>query len=61
MEKQVHGILFHYLEETQPISNYQWAIETVLIETTRRWLESGVEVGAIFSDFKKAFDSVPHS
>ena len=69
LEKHVHGVLFHYLEETQPISNYQWGFQagkstaTALIETTHRWLqllESGVEVGAIFFDFKKAFDSVPH-
>ena len=69
MEKQVHGILFHYLEETQPISNYQWdfhagkSTATASIETTHRQLqlfESGVEVEAIFLDFKKAFDSVPH-
>ena len=36
---------------------------TALLETTHNWLqllESGRDVGAIFFDFKKAFDSVPH-
>ena len=34
-----------------------------LLESTHNWLqllESGRDVGAIFFDFKKAFDSVPH-
>ena len=33
------------------------------METTHNWLqllESGRDIGAIFFDFKKAFDSVPH-
>ena len=36
---------------------------TALISTTHRWfemLESGKEICAVFLDYKKAFDSVPH-
>ena len=45
LEKYVHGVLFHYLEEIQPISNYRWGFQagkstaTALIETTHRWLQ----------------------
>ena len=69
LEKHIHGVLFHHLETTQPVSNYQLGFQagkstvTALIETTHNWLqllENGLEVGAIFFDFKKAFDSVPH-
>ena len=27
LEKHVYGVLFHYLEETQPISNFQWGFQ----------------------------------
>ena len=66
LEKHIYGVLFRSVE---PISNYQWGFQagkstvTALLETTHNWLqllESGCEVGAIFFDFKKAFDSVPH-
>ena len=47
----------------------QWGFQkgkstvTALLETTRNWfqlLERGPDVGAIFFDFRKAFDLVPH-
>ena len=47
----------------------QWGFQrgkstvTTLLETTHNWfeiLERGREVGAVFFDFRKAFDSVPH-
>ena len=54
---------------TQPIFASQWGFQsgkstiTALLETTHNWfeiLETGSEIGAVFFDFKKAFDSVPH-
>ena len=45
LEKHIYGVLFHHLEETQLILQL---------------LKNGLEVGAVFFDFKKAFDSVPH-
>ena len=27
LEKHIHGVLFHHLETTQPISNYQWGFQ----------------------------------
>ena len=68
LEKHIYGVLYHNLQETQPLSNSQWGFQagkstvTALLETTHNWLqlmETGQEVGAVFFDFKKAFDSVP--
>ena len=52
-----------------PISNSQWGFQSrksttsALLQTTHKWLEAldnGKEVGAVFFDLHKAFDSVPH-
>ena len=65
------NLLLQHLVETQPISDSravglpEWKIYTVtaLLENTHNWfnvLEKSKEVGAVFFDFRKAFDSVPH-
>ena len=35
-EKHIYGVLFHYLEETQPISNYQWGFQAELANQLQR-------------------------
>ena len=69
LEKHIYSLLNHHLQNTQPLSNFQWGFQagkstvTALLETTHNWLqlmEEGHEVGAVFFDLKKAFDSVPH-
>jgi len=63
------NLLLQHLAETQPISDSQCGFQsgkstvTALLETTHNYfnvLEKGKEVGAVFSDFRRAFNSVPH-
>ena len=63
------NLLLQHLMEMQPISDSQWIFHrgrstvTALLESTHNWfemLERRKEVGAVFFDFRKAFDSVPH-
>ena len=69
LEKHIANLVLQHLMVTQPIFASQWGFQsgkstiTALLETTHNWfeiLETGSEVGAVFFDFKKAFDSVPH-
>ena len=69
MEKHIANLLLQQLTEARSIFATQWGFQcgkstvTALLETTYNWfemLEKGNEVGAVFFDFKKAFDSVPH-
>ena len=52
-----------------PLSNSQWGFQpgkstvTALLATVDNWLrmlDEGSEIGAVFFDLRKAFDSVPH-
>ena len=63
------NLLLQHLAEMQPISDSQWGFQrgkstvTALSETTHNWFnvnEKGIEEGAVFFDFRKTFDSVPH-
>ena len=69
LEKHIANLLLQQLTEARSIFATQWRFQcgkstvTALLETTHNWfemLEKGNEVGAVFFDFKKAFDSVPH-
>ena len=62
-------ILTEHFCTHHPLSNSQWGFSagkstvTALLTTTHEWfqrLEEGKEICAVFFDFKKAFDSVPH-
>ena len=55
--------------ENHPLSNCQWGFQqgkstvSALIECTHDWflqLDNHMEIGAVFFDFRKAFDTVPH-
>ena len=69
LEKHIANLLLQQLTEARSIFATQWGFQcgkstvTALLETTHNWfemLEKGNEVGAVFFDFRKAFDSVPH-
>ena len=64
------SLLVEHLAEHYPLSDCQWGFRpgrstvSALLSTVHEWLElleSGREICAIFLDYKKAFDSVPHA
>ena len=69
LERHYHHLITDHLKEHRPLSNKQWgfqpgkSIVTSLLSVTNEWfqaLEKGMEVGAVFFDLRKAFDTVPH-
>ena len=70
LEKHIHTLLFRHLEQYYPLSDCQWGFRngrstvSALLLTVHHWLqllESGMDVCAVFLDYRKAFDSVPHA
>ena len=64
------SVILSHLETHYPLSSVQWGFlegrstVTALLHCINEWLkalEDGKEVCAIFFDFQKAFDTVPHS
>ena len=69
LERHYHHLITDHLKEHRPLSNKQWGFQpgkstvTSLLSVTNEWfqaLEKGLEVGAVFFDLRKAFDTVPH-
>ena len=69
LERHVHTLIMDHLHNHHPLSESQWGFEpgkstiTALLSTTHSWLttlEEGKEIGAVFLDLQKAFESVPH-
>ena len=69
LEKHICGLLSDFLQSSTLIHDSQRGFQrsksstTALLDTTHNWfqlLESGSDIGAVFFDFRKAFDSVPH-
>ena len=65
----MYGLIADHVETHRPLSTSQWGFQagkstaTALLSTTHNilnLLEAGNEVCAVFFDFRKAFDSVPH-
>ena len=70
LERAVHTQLGEYLKEHNILSPYQCGFRKAhstefaalsLADTIRRNIEQGQLTGALFIDFRKAFDSIDHS
>ena len=69
LERHVYNLIADQLDAVYPLSDCQWGFRagrstvSALLTTTTNWfalLEAGNEICAIFFDYRKAFDSVPH-
>ena len=69
LERHVHSLVMDHLHNHHPLAESQWGFQSgkstvaALLTTTHSWLttlEEGKEIGAVFFDLQKAFDSVPH-
>ncbi|PFX16227.1 Hemicentin-2 [Stylophora pistillata] len=69
LEDVVSSSLDHHIESQGLLSNNQWGFrknystEGILLYLTETWkeaLDTGLKVGVLFIDFRKAFDSVNH-
>ena len=69
LEKHIYGLMYEHLSNQQVLTDSQWGFRsgrstvTALLSVTQEWLsalERGQEIGAVFFDYRKAFDSVPH-
>ena len=70
LEKHIHTLIFNNLKQHYPLSDCQWGFQngrstvSALLSTIHHWLqlmESGMDVCAVFLDYRKAFNSVPHA
>ena len=69
LERHVYNIIMNHLVHHNPLTANQWGFlegrstVTSLLHITDQWLkelENGLDICAVFFDFRKAFDSVPH-
>ena len=69
LESQICSLIDNYLNSCGTKSCKQWGFtkglstEGMLISMTEKWkmaIDNGRTVGAVFIDFQKAFDTVPH-
>ena len=70
LEKHVRNLLVKHFEEHCPFSVQQWGFTPgksttgALLAATNHWfslLDQGYDICAVFFDYSKAFDMVPHS
>ena len=70
LEKHVQNLLVKHFEEHCPLSVQQWGFTPgksttgALLAATNHWfslLDQGYDICAVFFDYSKAFDMVPHS
>ena len=69
LEKHFYNLIYKHVELFCPLSPNQWGFlpgksaASALLAVTDEWhqiLEQNAEVGTVFFDLKKAFDTVPH-
>ena len=69
LESHIYELIMHHLQSNQILTASQWGFlegrstVTALIKCTDDWLkclEDGSDICAIFFDYRKVFDSVPH-
>ena len=69
LERHIYELILHHLQSNGVLSAFQWGFlerrstVTALIKCTDDWLkglEDGQDICAVFFDYRKAFDSVPH-
>ena len=69
LERHVFMLIMDHLQRNRSLSAFQWGFlegrstVTALLHLTDQWLQAldvGHDVCAVFFDFRKAFDSVPH-
>ena len=69
LEKHIRHLMQEHLQDTGQLSNNQWGFRSqqstvsALATVTHDWftaLEAGKQIGAVFFDYQKPFDSVPH-
>ena len=65
----IRNILLKHFEETCPLTSQQWGFTRgksttgALLAATDQWfrfMEDGYDICAVFFDYRKAFDTVPH-
>lgn len=69
LERLIHGKVLKHLQDSNILSHVQWGFSAgkstvgALLAATNDWLvtfDKGMDIGAVFFDITKAFDSVPH-
>ena len=69
LEKHIYGLMYKHLFNYHLLSDSQWGFRsgrstvTALLSVIKEWLSAlkyGQEVCAVFFDYRKAFDSIPH-
>ena len=70
LEKHVHGLLLDHLQQKGFLASSQWGFSPgksttlALVSTFHQLLKlakAGLDLGLVFFDLKKVFDTVPHT